>query len=65
MESLPNDVKAYWKRESKHRSKDPKKDEFTFYFTKGGIKGLLALQPEAVALEPTGMHYSWLVAHIC
>ena len=65
LEFLPNDVKAYWKRESKHRSKDPMKDEFTFYFTDGGIRGLLALEPDAVALEPTGMHYSWLVAHIC
>lgn len=64
LESVPCDVKAYWKRESKHRSKDPMKDEFTFYFTKAGIKGLLALQPDAIALEPTGMHYSWLVAHI-
>lgn len=65
LESLPNDVKAYWKRESKHRSKNPMKDEFTFYFTDGGIRGLLALKPDAIALEPTGMHYSWLVAHIC
>lgn len=61
---VPNDVKAYWKRESKKRSKDPQKDEFTFYFTSAGIAGLLALKPDAIALEPTGMHYSWLVAHI-
>ena len=65
LDELPNDVKAYWKRESKSRSKDPQKDEFTYYFTSGGIAGLLALQPDAIALEPTGMHYSWLVAHIC
>ena len=62
---VPNDIKAYWKRESKKRSKDPKKDEFTFYFTNAGIEGLLALKPDVIALEPTGMHYSWLVAHIC
>ena len=62
---VPNDVKAYWKRLSKKRSKDPKKDEFTFYFTSTGIAGLLALKPDAIALEPTGVHYSWLVAHIC
>ncbi len=61
---VPNDVKAYWKRESKKRSKDPQKDEFTFYFTNAGIAGLLALEPDAIALEPTGMHYSWLVAYI-
>ncbi len=62
---VPNDVKAYWKREVKQRSKDPKKDEFTFYFTNAGIAGLLALKPDVIALEPTGIHYSWLVAHIC
>ena len=65
LESLPTDVKAYWKRESKKRSKKPNEDEYTFYFTNSGIKGLLALKPDAIALEPTGMHYSWLVAHIC
>ena len=65
LESLPSDVKAYWKRESKTRSKNPQRDEFTFYFTVAGIKGLLALKPDVIALEPTGMHYSWLVAHIC
>ncbi len=64
LETLPNDVKAYWKKESKQRSKDPKLDEFTFYFTDSGIAGLLAQKPDAIALEPTGMHYSWLVAHI-
>ena len=64
MTEVPNDVKANRKRESKKRSKDPKKDEFTFYFTAAGIAGLLALEPDAIALEPTGMHYSWLVAHI-
>ena len=62
---VPNDLKTYWKRLSKKRSKDPKKDEFTFYFTSAGIAGLLALKPDAIALEPTGVHYSWLVAHIC
>ena len=62
---VPNDVKAYWKREVKQRSKDPSRDEFTFYFTNAGIAGLLALKPDVIALEPTGMHYSWLVAHIC
>ena len=65
LESVPNDVKAYWKKMSKHRSKKPDEDEFTFYFTSSGIAGLLALKPDAIALEPTGMHYSWLVAHIC
>ena len=64
LEELPTDVKAYWKRESKSRSKNPQHDEFTYYFTAAGIAGLLALEPDVIALEPTGMHYSWLVAHI-
>ena len=58
LEELPTDVKAYWKRESKQRSKNPIEDEFTFYFTQAGIAGLLALEPNVIALEPTGMHYS-------
>lgn len=64
LESVPTDVKAYWKLESKKRSKDPMKDEFTFYFTRAGMDGLFALKPDAIALEPTGMHYSYLVAHV-
>lgn len=64
LEELPTDVKAYWKRESKLRSKKPQNDEFTYYFTTAGIANLLALKPDVIALEPTGMHYSWLVAHI-
>ena len=38
IESVPTDVKAYWKRESKHRSKDPKLDKFTYYFNKSGVR---------------------------
>ena len=64
MSELPTDVKAYWKREAKKRSKKPTQDEFTYYFTTAGIANLLALKPDVIALEPTGMHYSWLVAHI-
>ena len=64
MSELPTDVKAYWKREAKKRSKNPTQDEFTYYFTTAGIANLLALKPDVIALEPTGMHYSWLVAHI-
>ena len=64
IESVPTDIKAYWKRESKFRSKDPLKDEFTFYFTRAGIDGLFANAPDAIALEPTGMHYSYLIAHV-
>ncbi len=30
-----------------------------------GVAGLLALKPDAVVLEPTGIHYSWIWAHIC
>ena len=65
LESVPSDIKAYWKRESKTRNKDPKQDPFTYYFTSAGMAELLAQKPDAVALEPTGMHYSYLVAHVC
>ena len=29
------------------------------------MEKLLALKPDAVVLEPTGVHYSWIWAHIC
>ena len=40
-------------------------DELTFYMNSGGIHSLLALQPDAIALEPTGVHYSRLLADVC
>jgi hypothetical protein len=65
LEKRPSHLRNYWKSEVKHRSKDPVEDELTFYFTKKGISHLLKLKPDAIVLEPTGVHYSWLLAHIC
>lgn len=61
----PNHLRNYWKSELKNRSKDPVEDTMTFYFTKAGISHLLKLKPDAIILEPTGVHYSWLISHIC
>jgi len=49
----------------KGRSKNPKDDPLTFWFTSGGISELLKLQPDAIAMEPTGMHYSAFLAKVC
>jgi len=65
LEERPNHLRNYWKSELKHRSKDPVEDKLTFYFTKTGISHLLKLKPDVIVLEPTGVHYSWLLAHIC
>lgn len=62
---VPKDPKSYWKTEVLNRSKDPQEDPLTFYFTKGGIESLLALKPDAIALEPTGVHYAKLIWHVC
>jgi uncharacterized protein involved in tolerance to divalent cations len=62
---VPKDPKSYWKKEVLERSKDPKEDPLTFYFTKGGIAGLLALKPDAIAMEPTGVHYAKFLWHVC
>ncbi|MEQ9669641.1 IS110 family transposase [Coleofasciculus sp. G2-EDA-02] len=65
LEERPNDLRSYWKSQVKSRSKDPVEDELTFYFTKTGISHLLEVKPDVIVLEPTGVHYSWLLAHIC
>ena len=65
LDEWPRHLKDYWRIESKKRSKNPLEDELTFYMNSGGIHNLLALQPDAIALEPTGVHYSRLVADIC
>lgn len=64
--SLPRNPKQFWKQAIKddERSKDPDIDPLTFYFNRGGIERLFSLNPDAIALEPTGMHYSTLVAEV-
>ena len=61
----PKNLKLYWKDNQRTRSRDPKEDEFTFYFTQAGIDGFLRLKPTAIALEPTGYHYSAFLARVC
>lgn len=65
LEEWPSHLRNYWKAHSSSRSKNPREDELTFFFTRKGISQLLTLKPDAICLEPTGMHYSWLLAHIC
>ncbi|MBE9124892.1 MULTISPECIES: IS110 family transposase [unclassified Coleofasciculus] len=65
LEDKPDHLRNFWKSQLKSRSKDPVEDTQTFYFTKTGISHLLKLKPDVIVLEPTGVHYSWLLAHIC
>jgi hypothetical protein len=65
LSEVPKDPKSYWKREVQNRSKDPQEDPMTFYNTKAGIAALLDLKPDAVAMEPTGVHYAKLLWHVC
>ena len=53
------------KRKGKIRNRDPKKDSQIFYFTKKGVKDLLSLSPEIIAMEPTGVHYSTFLDRVC
>jgi hypothetical protein len=62
--SRPRNPKAYWKEAVKLRDRDPDKDCLTFYYNDGGINQMMQLEFDAIALEPTGMHYSNLVAEV-
>lgn len=61
LEELPVNLKVHFKEKKRPVKDDPLK----FHANKGGIAGLLKLEPDAVILEPTGVHYSWIFAHIC
>lgn len=61
LSEVPANLKVHFK-ESKRPAKD---DPLKFHANKGGIAGLLKLHPDAVVMEPTGVHYSWIFAHIC
>lgn len=56
LEEAPFDLK----RHLKEKNKDFKR----LYANQNGIKELLELEPDYVVLEPTGVHYSWIWAHI-
>lgn len=63
LDELPKNLKEHFKT---NRRPDTKQnpDPLKFYATTDGIKALLSLAPDAIALEPTGIHYSWIFAHI-
>lgn len=52
----PFDLKRYFKENSKSFPR--------LYSNRDGIKELLAMNPDCVVMEPTGVHYSWIWAHI-
>jgi len=60
LESVPRNFRQHFKE---HKRREP--DESTFKANAEGIAGLLALKPDAVIMEPTGVHYSWIWSHIC
>ncbi|MCT7988841.1 IS110 family transposase [Laspinema olomoucense] len=52
----PYNLKLYFKEN---------KESFPrLYSNRDGIRELLAMKPEYVVMEPTGVHYSWIWAHI-
>lgn len=59
--SIPKNFRSYFRDNKRPKDDDP----FTFKANASGVSKLLALKPDAVALEPTGVHYSWIWAHIC
>lgn len=60
LESVPRNFRQHFKE---HKRGKP--DQLTFRANAEGIAGLLALKPDAVIMEPTGVHYSWIWSHIC
>jgi transposase len=52
----PFDLKRYFKE---HGKSFPR-----LYSNRDGISELLAMNPDCVVMEPTGVHYSWIWAHI-
>jgi len=65
LDERPKHLKQYWRENFKTRSRDPVEDELTFYITTTGIDGFLKLQPTAIAMEPTGYHYSEFLSRVC
>jgi hypothetical protein len=61
LESIPKNFRSYFKEHK--RPKDD--DSLTFKADANGVKKLLDLAPNAVVMEPTGVHYSWIWSHIC
>ncbi|MBD2503153.1 IS110 family transposase [Anabaena azotica] len=59
--SLPKNFRSYFRDNKRPKDNDP----LTFKANADGVSKLLALKPDAIILEPTGVHYSWIWAHIC
>ncbi|MGV0102245.1 Transposase IS116/IS110/IS902 family [Nostoc sp. DSM 114160] len=59
--SIPKNFRSHFRDNKRPKDDDP----LTFKANTDGVNKLLALKPDAVVLEPTGVHYSWIWAHIC
>ncbi|MBU7587262.1 MAG: hypothetical protein KAF91_31185 [Nostoc sp. TH1S01] len=59
--SVPQNFREYFRKNKRPKDNDP----LTFKAEMSGVNGLLELKPDAIILEPTGIHYSWIWAHIC
>jgi len=58
--SIPRNFRSYFKDNRRPKDNDP----LTFKANEKGVDKLLSLKPDAIVLEPTGVHYSWIWAHI-
>lgn len=59
--SIPKNFRSHFRDNRRPRDNDP----LTFKADTNGVNKLLALKPDAVVLEPTGVHYSWIWSHAC
>lgn len=64
LEDWTPSLKEYWNLRRKERTMELD-DPLVFPYTPAGMEKLVALNPEAVAMEPTGVHYSKLPATVC
>jgi len=60
-EGIPSNFRDYFRKNKRSIKEDP----LTFKADAEGIDNLLSLKPDAIVLEPTGIHYSFIYAHIC
>ncbi|BCL34235.1 transposase [Nostoc sp. MS1] len=60
-ETLPKSFREYFRKNRRPKDNDP----LTFSANITGVTQLIELKPDAIILEPTGIHYSWIWAHIC
>ncbi|MBD2692652.1 IS110 family transposase [Anabaena catenula] len=59
--SIPKNFRTHFRENRRSKDDDP----LTFKANFDGVEKLLMLKPDAVVMEPTGVHYSWIWAHIC